>query len=134
MRVETDKFIMEWAIPERVLHITYKTALQRDDLVEVAQQMERFYEQGQAPVHVISDHTDMPSVDADLGSLRETFKVFSRDKWGWMMLIGTNNLLNFFAVILERFFRIQIRHADSPEDALLSLQRLDQTLSDEETA
>ena len=51
-----------------------------------------------------------------------------------MMLIGTNNLLNFFAAMLERFFGIQIRHADSPEEALLSLQRLDQTLSDEETA
>jgi hypothetical protein len=128
MRVETDKFIMEWAIPDRVIQITYRASLERDDLIYIAQELETFYEAGTAPVHVISDSTDMGDIDANLDTLRETFEILTQDKWGWLMIIGTNPLLNFFATLLGRAFGLNIRRADSPDEALESLRRLDQTL------
>ena len=126
MLIENDKFRIEWAIPKRVIQITYKMSLQREDVIQVAQELEKFYEAGTAPLHVISDSKDMPSMDADLATLRDTFTIWKRDKWGWLILTGTNRLLNFFAAMLQKAFNLNIRHADSAEDALESLRRLDE--------
>ena len=83
MQVETDKFIMSWAIPNRVIQITYRDNLDRDDLKDLTDGLAQFYEAGTFPVHVISDNRKMDTVDADLKILRDAFTIMRRDGWGW---------------------------------------------------
>jgi hypothetical protein len=128
MRVETDKFVMKWVIPERVIQINYTGKMQSEDFRRVAQELEAFYAAGTMPIHVVSDTTNMTSIDVDMKTLQKTFSIFTREKWGWVMLIGTNQLLNFFAALLERFLGVQIRRSESAAAALTSLHQLDHTL------
>jgi hypothetical protein len=130
MQLKTDTFVMTWAIPDRVLLVTYTDGLNKQNLRQVTNGMQQFYEAGEKPVHVITDARGMESLDADLSTMQNALNVMRQDGWGWMMLIGTDNLKGFFARILAHSFGLDIRMADSPEEALASLRRLDQTLSE----
>lgn len=135
MRVETDKFIMEWMIPNRVILMTYKDSLDKADLESITKALAEFHEASTFPVHIISDNRQMGSVNANLATLRDAFGIMQRDGWGWMMLVGTDQLVTFFAKMVTSAFGLDIRRTDSPDEALASLKRLDQTLaSDDDVA
>ena len=124
-----DVYTIEWYIPKRVLLLQYSgDKMPREKLEEIASKLEELYQEGDAPIHIISDNTNQGDLDIDLSGIKQVFSVMKQPDWGWIFLIGTDKIISFFAVMVSHAFKLKIRNAESIEKALATLKRLDPTL------
>lgn len=122
-------YTVDWYIPKRVLLIQYLGGvITKEDLEELAGHLERFYQEGEAPIHMISDNTHQGDLKVGLPELRQVFAVMNQPNWGWIMFVNIEQMVGFFATLVSHAFKLKIRNVETIEKAITTLQRLDSTL------
>jgi hypothetical protein len=124
---------LEWLIHQRVLYAARSGQESLADLEAFTRQVDqRLAEEGQEPVHLIWDMTDL---DVDGVDRREasTFltQLMKHEKVKWFVVIDPEApfLRRLLAVTLLRFNGIYWRAVDSRADGLAFLRRADPSLS-----
>jgi hypothetical protein len=128
---KTDYYTIEWYVPKRVILLQYNEMdITADVLQKLSADLEKFYQEGETPIHIISDNTHQGATKVSLQELKQGLAVMNQPNWGWTMLIGLNSLTSFLATVIGKIFGRQIRKIDSVEEAFSTLKRLDLSLSE----
>lgn len=117
-----------WRVNKRVLHIQYDGNIDKAELMQLNTELQSYIDHGTAPVHVISDHTNMTKIDISLRSIRENLDVMRSKELGWVLVVGADGVTNFFAQTVTSAFRLKVRMVDSVEDAWDVLRKQDAAL------
>jgi hypothetical protein len=124
-------YTVEWYVPKRVILIQYNEMdITADVLQKLSADLEKCYQEGETPIHIISDNTHQGATKVGLQELKQGLAVMKQANWGWTIFLGANSLVNFFATVISNIFSMKIRKAQSLEEALGTLERLDFSLSE----
>ena len=133
MAVVRDVYVMKWHIPKRVILIEYNNQdITSDVIASLARDLENFLNEGEAPVHIISNNRQQGALKVGLPGMREGFAIMQDSRWGWMMMVGTDTLTNFFATLVGNAFHLKLRTLNTVEEAHISLLKLDLSLENGE--
>jgi hypothetical protein len=119
---------ISWHLEKRVLLITYIGNIDLAEVQQINNELELLRLEGQKPIHIISDHRRMGSVEMTLKRAFVSFSAMKRFGWGWVMMIGPDHLLRFFAEVFATQFAVKVRVMESQEEALAMLNKLDLSL------
>lgn len=120
----------EWFLENRIVLITYNGDLDKEELSRLNGELETFLEQGKRPLHLISDNRNMGKAELNLEMIRDAFSVMKKDGWGWVIVIGLNPLIRFFAEIFATQFKLHVKSAHTVEEAYEMLKKLDISLAE----
>jgi hypothetical protein len=89
-----------------------------------------YLEQGQSPVHIISDARGMTHFPTHLLKVKQLTEAWLKHpNIGWAIVIGKSNpMLNFLAAAVTQVIGVKYRMVATPEEALETLQKLDASL------
>ena len=121
-----------WLVEKRILLIDYEGVVDKYEVRQLNDDLENFHAQGLTPIHIISDNSKMGKADLSIQLARETFTSMRKEGWGWVIFVGLGRLVRFFAEVFATQFGIKIKMANSLEEAMVILKKLDGSL--EETA
>ena len=121
---------ISWVVEKKVLHVQYKGTVEKEELVEVNQDLVAYLDEGEAPIHIISDQTNMDRLNADLKSFRQQMTIMNDSRWGWIMILGADPITKFFSQLVSHAFRKKMRIVKTLDDAKYALSIEDTRLVD----
>jgi len=117
-----------WLIDERVLYFHIEGELDPDMLREMVQESRDMANRGKNPVHAIVDATRAESIPKHIQTIIQEYKNQKPESSGFTVLVATSSLTRFFAQMVFKVFRLEVRFAADLDDAFMILQRVDTTL------
>jgi hypothetical protein len=120
----------QWMLENRVAWISYDGDISLEQMQEINAWLDEFLSEGQAPVHLILDTSKMGSVPNNLTVLRESLSALQKSGWGLVILIGMNRMVRFFAEVIGHQFGLQLKAADSVEEAKSLILEYDKTIGE----
>lgn len=117
-----------WVLEKRLLLLVYEGDIDKEDMRKVNCELDAYLQEGQSPIHIISDHRTMGNISLDLNLVRETFTSMKKAGWGWIILVQVPPLVRFFANVFGIQFGLRIKTAKSIEEAKAILAREDKSL------
>jgi hypothetical protein len=120
-----------WLIDKRVMLLEYDGNVDKNEIGQLNEELNRFLDEGNKPVHIISDNSNMGKADLSIQLAREAFTAMKRPGWGWVIFVGLDRLIRFFAEVFATQFGIKIKIAANREEALIILKKLDLTLEEQ---
>jgi len=112
---------ISWIVEKKVLHIKYTGEIGKVELDQLNQDLAELLEQGEKPVHIISDQTTMERLNADLKSFRQVMTTMNDPRWGWIMLVGADPISKFFGQLVTHAFRLKLRMVKTLDEAKYAL-------------
>lgn len=119
---------IEWLIPERVALLTVVGDVDVQDLHEMDAAIVRILDEGTQPVHIICDTSGMGNVPNSVNDLRNSQTYFTHPKLGWLLVIGLNPVTSFMARVVGNVTKMNVKTANSVEEAQQILGRIDSNL------
>ena len=107
-----------WLIDERVLHFHLEGELNPDMLREMVQESRDMANLGKNPVHAIVDATRAESIPKHIQTVLQEYKNQKPESSGFTVLIATSSVTRFFAQMLFKLFRLEVRFAADLDDAM----------------
>ena len=124
---------MRWYISKRVLLVEHYGNITVETLRDVNAEMTQYLEDGDAPVHVISDSSQMDDFPTNVNQIRKIqWTILNDDRWGWMVAVGVNSMVRFLVAVMSSIFGLRIKTADSIEEAEKILRRVEPRIADAE--
>jgi hypothetical protein len=121
---------IQWLFYPRILHVELYGDLDFDNLQQFNDELVTHLEQGEAPVHVIIDDTNVGKPPLQLGKLKRILPYIQHPSLGWQVGIGTvNPLVNYMAPMLMKLARVSFIRRQTQEEALQALVKQDASLS-----
>jgi hypothetical protein len=117
-----------WLVEKRVMLLEYDGDLDKAEILRLNEDLETFLAEGEHPIHIISDNRKMGKTELTITLVQDAFNAMKKPGWGWVVLIGLNPVIRFFAEIFATQFHVNIRAASSVEEAYETLKRLDSSL------
>jgi hypothetical protein len=119
-----------WLIEKRVVLLEYNGNVDKAEIMQLNEDLENFLNNGESPIHIISDNRNMGNAELSIQVARDTFSAMKKPGWGWVILIGVGRLIRFFAEVFATQFNVKIKTANDLEEALTILKKLDMSLGD----
>lgn len=117
-----------WVIDKRVLRIKYTGNITKEELGELNTELTEYLEYGEAPIHIISDNSEMERLDINIKTFRSSMMVMNDKRWGWTMLVGAETITKFFGRLISNTFRLKLKLVDTDHQARYAIQTLDTTI------
>lgn len=124
---------ISWNVPGRVILIKYPETVDMADVEAISDQLGKMLEEGEPPVHLISDSREMQTTPTNIKELRQVMKIFRRSEWGWIIMVGANRMGEFIMGIMSQFFGVSVKTVNTIAEAEEVLGYLDTSLADVET-
>ncbi len=121
-------FELSWVIPSRVLLIEVEGVIPTDELLRLVAEVHTHVDAGQAPVHMLIDATNLINRPINLQELSQLSKSMNHESIGWSVMVKPAKMIWFATSILSKLMQKKMKSAESIEDALIILQRVDFTL------
>jgi len=123
---------MNWLKEGRVIHLRIDGEVTIEDLTVFNTEIRKMLDQGTGKVHVISDMEEVGKVPTNMLKIREVITYFKHPNLGWHILINHKNnpLSSFLVTVATQAAGLQVRQVSSFEDAVSTISRIDQTLTD----
>jgi hypothetical protein len=119
-----------WLLEKRIVLINYQGDVDKHEIKQLNEELEAFLGDGQKPIHIISDNSNMGKAELSIQLARETFTAMKKEGWGWVIFIGLGRLIRFFAEVFATQFGVKIKIANNMEEALVILKKLDVSLNE----
>jgi len=119
---------ISWVIPNRVLVIKLYGKPSLEIIGECTRAAEKAVDQGIGPVHAVVDLSELEKVPHDLRALMSEIKQPKRDKSGATIVIASNPIFRFLANTLLQLTGSETRFADSLDESIVILGRIDPTI------
>ena len=120
---------IKWLKRSRII-LAYSEGSQ--DIEEVRlnnQEIKALLDAGRAPVHLVFQAVDLKSSPTNIQELKNSLDFLRHPNLGWIISVGTNPVLNFVSTVITKIFKINLRQAESLQDALSVLEKLDGSLA-----
>ncbi len=121
-------YLVEWIIPERVILVRIEGQIQQEEIALINQTSHDFILLGQAPIHYIVDVARAANQPFNFSNLSQWSTIIPKDKVGWGIIISPGKMVMFTIMIIARAFNIHVKKADSVEEAMQILNKVDPTL------
>jgi hypothetical protein len=122
--------IHRWIIPRRVIYVRWYGEITIAEAHDANRNTGLFIEEGIAPVHMLRDDsgiTKIPHVSPR--QTLEALKAVRDPRFGWAVNIGYSNaLVRVLIDLYSKFTRIRIHRAETLEEALAFLKKVDASL------
>lgn len=118
---------VKWLIEGRMVHVRYYGRVIADDIRQQSAETIALVQQGQAPVHVFIDASNIDSVGVGLGDLRP-LSVPALPESGWMLIIAPNTLYRFFLSIGVQITGGNYKFVNSVQEAIEYVTQRDPSL------
>lgn len=121
-------YAMDWVIDKRVMRIVIAGELDSEMIHTMVEDSRRMTNEGISPIHAIADATRAESIPKYINQIIKEFKDIQPEDSGFTIIIANNSVTRFFAQMLLRVLRLEVRFAIDMEEALNILRRVDTTL------
>jgi hypothetical protein len=124
---------MSWAVEKRVILTTFSGKLTQTEFEQFIESMSMYVNQGQTPVHHISNSLGLEKVDIPLHKLRLLVKAYGMTThMGWQVDINNNSLNKMLVSLSTQFVGIRARTFSTLNEAVTFIKQLDLTLENSE--
>jgi hypothetical protein len=119
---------IEWLVEKRVLYIKAVGDITLEELEIAVERMQSMMDNGEAPIHSISDNRFIGKFPTSLSTLKKFMKRHPKVT-GWSLLIQENTATRFIGEMLTRFLgQSNIKSFKALSEGLAFLERNDQSL------
>lgn len=119
---------ISWYLDKRIILVTYHETLTIDELPAHFETLNQYRDDGEAPVHILTDMRRLEKFPMSLTAIRQA--VPALNGFGVDVLIGMRQpVIHFMISVVTQFSKLELRQANSIEDALVIIARLDPTLT-----
>jgi len=118
-----------WIVDKRVILIEYIDTVTIEDVEAINENLRRYAEEGIAPIHMVSDHTQMGKVKLELKTIQSAFTILGLDVWGYFVMVGADTLTSFFASMIGTMSHINLKSRKNRDQALDFLRQEDHTMA-----
>ena len=119
-----------YSIDKRVIYVRFDGDLTTDDALTSNVSTIELIRGGVAPVHYVVDTRNLKNVRVNLKQMTEVATFLREPNLGWVIVIGGSPIARFLSSVVMQMKHQNFHFADSPEDALASLARVDTTLKE----
>jgi len=124
---------LSWVTPSRVLRIELENEVTIEEMTHLVANTHTYVNAGQAPVHILIDATRLLNKPVNFQEFTKMSKTMSNPSTGWWVLMNPGKMVWFAASILSKLLQIKLKSAQSTEEALTILSRVDLTLDTQPT-
>lgn len=121
-------YAMDWIIDKRVMQIVIAGELDSEMIHAMVEDSRRMTDEGNSPIHAITDATRAESIPKYINQIIKEFKDVKPADSGFTIIIANSSVTRFFAQMLLRVLRLEVRFAADMEEAMDILRRVDTTL------
>ena len=124
---------LSWVIPLRVLLIELENEVTMGEMVLMVAETHVYVNAGVPQIHILIDATKLLNKLINFREMNEIAKSIPNPAIGWWVLINPGKMIWFAASMLSRLLNIKLKSAESTQEALSILQRVDLTLGAQPT-
>ncbi|QPC82663.1 hypothetical protein G4Y79_23740 [Phototrophicus methaneseepsis] len=126
----TGYFKSSWLQEKRIAYIELIGKFDEQLVIDVNEHMRSLIDEGMRPVHLVLDATGLTGYPVNVRVLKQSSEASaSHPDVGWLILIGfTNPVIKFFSSVLAQLFNLNFKQAESTEEAVSILRRVDITI------
>lgn len=121
---------VRWHTEKRILLVREYGVMTAEELRRMHEDVNRYVELGQPPVHIISDQRSLESFPQDLSTMRQLSEMRSQPNVGWRVNIVTGATGRLLTTTLTQLSARYLKAAHSVDEALGFIARVDPTLAD----
>lgn len=122
---------LSWVVHSRVLLLELKGLVETDEMMRLVADTHALVEVGQAPIHVLIDATELVSRPVNFPELNQLSRTMSHDGIEWVILVKPAKMVWFASTVLSKVMQKKMKSADSIEEALTILQKVDFTIANQ---
>ncbi|MBI1259515.1 MAG: hypothetical protein GC204_18765 [Chloroflexi bacterium] len=117
-----------YIVDKRVIYIQYLGDLTQEEAEISNVAVIQLIHDGIAPVHVIADAAQLQALKLNLTQMRDVASFLNEPQLGWLMVVGASTVARFISSLIMQWRKTDFRYADSLDEALATLARVDTTL------
>jgi hypothetical protein len=119
---------VEWYHPNRVILARFWGDTSVEELKEMFESLIARMDVGDAPVHTISDITEMRKFPLSIAAIKNAMPRADHPNQGWNVVVGGPVLAHSFSQIISRVLNVRYRSFQTRDEALEFLAMQDETL------
>jgi hypothetical protein len=119
---------MNWIVDKRVMHIVIEGELDVTLIQQMVAQSRTMSQEGISPIHAITDATRAESIPKYISTIIKEFQDVKAEDDGYTVIIATSPVTRFFAQMLLKTLRLEVRFVADIDEALYVLRHVDPTL------
>lgn len=119
-----------WYVENRIVYIRFHGVITPEEITQQQAENRQLILQGEPPVHMIVDQTDLESYPVSVKRLRDAFNVNPqiRERLGFVITISPSTMTRMLSSIISQISGVNNRQFDDLARAIRFLQQADQTL------
>lgn len=126
-------YTINWHQEKRVIYGKLYGVVTLEDLSQWTPEIQRYIQEGEAPVHLLADVSEIQKFPMNISALKGVLYREIEPKTGWVVTAGGPSVLMTFCYILARLFGVNLRVADTLDEAINVLGELDPSLKPAQT-
>ncbi|HEX2621269.1 MAG TPA: hypothetical protein VHL11_14020 [Phototrophicaceae bacterium] len=120
---------IDWHVENRIIQCEVYGEFTLEEVRELSQAITERIRQGQAPVHVVVDPTQVEKYPLNIAAIKAVVQK-PEPNAGWILLISTNTVIRFIMTMVVQMSGAHFRMSPDLKQALMLLQRVDGTLGE----
>ena len=120
---------ISWYVENRVILADVKGVIDENGMNSFNTDICNHLDNGQAPIHLVVDTTDIQQFPTNLNTLRKSQAYLTHPNIGWIIVINTNPMLNFLVHVLTSVAKVKTRTVKTFSASEQLLATLDASLA-----
>ena len=126
-------YTFSWVVPQRILLIELEGEVKVEEMSPLVDETHAHVNSGQAPVHILIDANKLMNKPVNFQQITQLSKSMSNPATGWWIIMNPGKMVWFTASVLSKLLGVKLKSAESTQEALSILQRVDLTLGAQPT-
>ena len=126
-------YTFSWVVPQRILLIELEGEVKVEEMSPLVDETHAHVNSGQAPVHILIDANMLMNKPVNFQQITQLSKSMSNPATGWWIIMNPGKMVWFTASVLSKLLGVKLKSAESTQEALSILQRVDLTLGAQPT-
>lgn len=119
---------VSWHLEGRIVHFLLTGNLTIEELAAGSNEIEQLFDEGTAPIHMISEVRDLGRYPMQIFQLKEAIRFVSRPELGWTVVVGLKGPAAVIANVFSKIARTRQQLFDTIEEAVAFLKEQDASL------
>jgi hypothetical protein len=120
---------VNWYQDKRIIFNKLYGACDFESAVEASTQVSQLLAEGNAPIHLIVDMSDLQSFPTNVTRLNGMTSYLKNPSLGWVVVIGGNSLSKFVVNVISQIIKFRATQRFTLNDAVQFLESNDVTLA-----
>lgn len=121
---------VSWHLEGRIVHFLLTGNLTIEELAAGSNEIEQLFDEGTAPIHMISEVRDLGRYPMQIFQLKEAIRFVNRPELGWTAVVGLKGPSAVIANVFSKIARTRQKPFDTLEEAIAFLKEQDSSLED----